>query len=426
VSLLLWAASFAQAANPVTFQVDMTSQPGATDVYVAGSFNGWNNSLNPLMNNGSGVYTGTVDIADSPGTVEQCKFLYNPGGVWESDPNRQFLLAGGAQTLPLTAWNEKYPAPTNNVTFRVNMGPQVTLGLYTPGDPITVAGDFTGWGDGAPLTNNPALTGNASNIYSGVVPVTGFAGGTPVYKFRANFGWENPSSTAGGNRTFVLAGGDQTLPLVLYNDDELSDLLPVDTMVTFNVNMTNAVSTDSITFDASVNHVYLNGDFLGWRTWDAGSLAAYEMTNNPVGSLIYSLTVPFLKGSRLLLTYKYSIDGPDNEAAFNQNHIRYPRKITNYNMPLDKFGNQYQEPSFGQLSIGAASAGQTRVSWLGRPGVHLQITPSLGSAPVWQDRFETDGTNWTTGITSTNGFISFTNYPTSGSRTFFRLIKPTS
>src|SRR3954470_3996032 len=135
--MLLAVAIAARGANPVTFSIDMTAQPTATDVFVRGSFNGWGTSQ--LANNGSGTYTGTVDIADSPGTVEQCKFFYQPGDNWEGDPNRSFLLTGGAQTLPLTTWNAKYPAPTNNVTIQVDMGVQILFGFYTPGDSMTVA-----------------------------------------------------------------------------------------------------------------------------------------------------------------------------------------------------------------------------------------------------------------------------------------------
>src|SRR5689334_8354861 len=93
----LGVALAAQGQNPVTFQVDMTSQPGATDVFIRGGFNGWG-TPNQLTNNGSGVYTGTVDIAASPGSVQACKFFYQPGDNWESISDRQFIIAGGAQT----------------------------------------------------------------------------------------------------------------------------------------------------------------------------------------------------------------------------------------------------------------------------------------------------------------------------------------
>ena len=50
-------------------------------------------------------------------------------------------------------------------------------------------------------------------------------------------------------------------------------------------------------------------------------------------------------GSSPNMVYKYSIDGPDDEAAFNQNHVRYIRSTATgaYSFPVDTFGNQYNE-----------------------------------------------------------------------------------
>ena len=83
--LAICAAGHSFAQNPVFFQVDMTSQPSATNVYVRGGFNGWGTG-NPLANNGSGVYTGTVDIAASPGSVQACKFFINPATTGRASP----------------------------------------------------------------------------------------------------------------------------------------------------------------------------------------------------------------------------------------------------------------------------------------------------------------------------------------------------
>lgn len=92
-------------------------------------------------------------------------------------------------------------------------------------------------------------------------------------------------------------------------------------------------------------------------------------------------------------------------------------------MPLDKFGTQYGEPAFGQLSVGPAASGCVPVSWLGLPGVHLQVSGDVAAA-TWQDLLNTDGAGWTSGFMSPDGFVSVTNYPTSGSKTFIRLVKP--
>jgi hypothetical protein len=68
------------------------------------------------------------------------------------------------------------------------------------------------------------------------------------------------------------------------------------------------------------------------------------------------------------------------------------------------------EISFGNFKAGPAVAGHVPLSWLGRPGVHLQSRTSL-STGSWVDVPGTDG-------------LSATNYPISGATQFFRLIKP--
>jgi hypothetical protein len=446
-----------RAQNPVTFQVDMTKliqnnnfTNGVDTVAVAGSFNGWVVSPSPadsyLTNDpsatgdASNLYTGTIDIGDAPGTVEQYKFVfYTPDVQWESPDstcgnNRTFTLAGGAQTLPVVYWNDQpLVLPTNEVTFSVDLTAQIQiLGSFRPGiDHVFTPGGFNNWSTTSfELTNNPALSGNASNIYSGTYPVGAVPGSCQAYKYYIDYNanWESPASTGGNNRTFVAVDGPQALPTVYFNDSSPGDFLPVDTEVTFNVSMTNAVGNDGTVFTPGVDQVYLNGDFLGWWAWGAFPPAQYMMTNNPVGSLNYSLTILRTNNTTLPLTYKYSIDGSDNEQGFGVNHFRYIRQTPSYNMPLDDFGTNYTPvvepyPGFGDLTAGPASGGNVPISWLGRPGVYLQSKDTLDSG-LWTDLTDTDGTNWTSGYLSPNGFVSVTNYPAGGSSTYFRLVKP--
>ena len=265
---------------------------------------------------------------------------------------------------------------------------------------------------------NPAASN--SNIYSGVWVFSDAPGTAEQYKFCIPpSDWEAPTSTGGGNRSFnlVATNGALVLPVVFFSDLNVDDLLPVDTLVTFSVSMTNAVGTDSQVFNPTTDGVYLNGDFMGqlsggsagWLTWTEGNLTPYELTNiSP--SLIYSITLGIPKGNSLALTYKYSINGVDNEAPSGSNHVRYIRTLGQYVLPLDQFGNQYAEPSFGNLKASPSTPGHVLVSWLGRPGVHLQTLSSLSSA-VWQDHTETDG-------------LMSTNWPAASGSLFFRLIKP--
>jgi len=74
------------------------------------------------------------------------------------------------------------------------------------------------------------------------------------------------------------------------------------------------------------------------------------------------------------------------------------------------------------LTAASALPGNVSVTWVGRPGIELQVNTNL-SGSSWQTMTATDGTNWISGYSSTNGFTSQTNWPASSGQRFFRLIK---
>lgn len=465
-ALVLPTAFFDDEGTPVagytmSFQVDMTQQrnvgaftPGTSTVEVQGNFEGWStgdtltNDPTIMRTNGnlitSNVYVGTFALnAASPGQVDNFKYVIQPGAHYEQPASvnqdgtgNRFVAFVNNITNPIVFFSDAPPAPvvTNVATFSVDMSALVG-GIFQPSDPVDVRGGFNNWSGGVNVCTNDPNAAN-TNIYSSVVPITDGVGATEQYKFTytgANgLQWENPAPpTIGGNRFFLQPKLPATnLPVVFFSDVLPNEVVPVDTEVTFSVNMTGASEYPSHTaFDPATGQVFVNGVF-GFLGWDTISLAAYQLTNNPVGSSNYSLTLLVPKGSPLSLTYKYGIyDGSnpsalDNEAAVGLNHFRYIRQTTNYAMPTDTFGNQFGEPiAFGSLSAGKPVAGKVPISWLGEPGVHLQSTTSL-SPSSWVDLFETDGTNWVNGFISNNGFVSVTNYPTGGAKTFFRLIRP--
>ena len=165
-----------------------------------------------------------------------------------------------------------------------------------------------------------------------------------------------------------------------------------------------------------------------------------------VGSTtVYTNTIILPAGTPVGLSYQYGMDiggangGPaEDEAASGSVHYRAVRstQFNPYVMPTDTFSSQpYVEPFFstgniggngslsgGNLNVGTPVAGNVQVSWLGRPGARLQMGTNLVGG-AWQSMPATDGTNWTIGYSSTNGFVSTTNWPAS-SKAFFRLIKP--
>jgi hypothetical protein len=305
------------------------------------------------------------------------------------------------------------------------MSPQVISGGFTNGvSQVTISGSIKGWGSGTPLTNNPALSGNASNIYSATVPLpvdtTSTVGNWSRYKFRADGGWESAAIYGVGrneDRRFFIVGGDQVLPLVTYNDGTLCDVLLQVTTVTFVVHLPNGtLDNNGIPFDKVNDKVYMTGDFLGWPAFN-NSLP--EMTNNPVGSDFYEQTLPIAAGTARRLQFKFGIDGPnhgymDNENAVYFDHVKYVRNNASpYTLPAVEFGNNFLaalvEPAFGDLKTGTPSGGDVPITWLGCPCCTLQTRSSL-SPGAWTDLPATDST-------------SSTNWPITGDQRYFRLQK---
>ena len=240
----------------------------------------------------------------------------------------------------------------------------------------------------------------------------------------------NGANGGNNNRLYMVPNVTSTNVFAVFNDASLDDYLLQPTPVLFSVDMNGAVGTDSHVFDPSVDKIYINGQFANWYGWEGGinpppnAPPGYEMVEQGL-TTIYTNTIMIPAGTPPAFSYKYGMDpaafnnGPlDDEAGFAQNHFRVVRTTANgpYTMPTDKFGYQYGEPYFSgtstggaDLKVGAASGGSVPVTWLGRPGAHLQVGTSL-SGGGWQDIAATDGTNWTLGYSSTNGFVSQTNW----------------
>jgi len=443
----------APVVSSVTFQVDMSQQiqlgtftNGTGTVEARGSFEGWTGALVPLTNDPSivvvnkfglstsNVYTGTFLITNSPNGKEEFKYVMNGGSYegpantdsdYDNSNNRYFINV--AQTLPIVNFSDAPYAPLSQVSFSVDMSAQAYYGNWTPSDGVFCAGVNGDWNNDAvnTMTNNPSASN--TNIYYATFTVG--EGSSIYYKFTYNGTggtvYESPTSTGGNNRVFTVpTQSSVTVPTVLFDDLSINDLLVSNTLVTFSVDMSHAVQYGTSTaFNPSTDNVFVNGAWLGWLGWDPISLAAYQLTNNPVGSSIYTLQVMFPKGSSLPITYKYGINGTDNEAAANQNHERVIRSIATgaYSLATDTFGTQYDEPAFGQLAVQKSAGGNVQLSWLGAPNVEVQTSSSVTSGP-WVSLPQTSGVLWSAGVSSVNGLVSVTNMPASGS-SYFRLIK---
>ncbi len=337
-------------------------------------------------------------------------------------------LTSGAQTATNTV--------TNTVTFIVDMSVQAAVGNFSVanGDAVEIRGDFAGWFAGIIMTNNPA-DANTDDFYTTIT----FIGneGSVIYFRYAIVAPDQPEPLYEflpflpvGYRTLTLVSpsGNYTNGPVYFSNQGPSNFVTVtNCLVTFTVDMTPA--TNSGAFDGAVDQVFLNGIDNGivgnWWIWgDPIGSAPYVMTEVG-GSALYTITVPVNQWQPLDLTYKYSIDGQNNEAGFGDNHSRYIRRLPDYAMPTDVFGSQgtttSTEPSFGPNIMINYSNNQVWLSWLGRPGVGLQSATSLTPPIVWQPMPLTDGTNLLVGQGTG---IATTNYSVGTSNLFWELIGP--
>jgi hypothetical protein len=187
----------AQVRN-VTFAVNMGVQrelgnfnPASDKVYLVGDAVGdWATGVEMLREGSTDVFKITQQIEGALGTALNYKFKSGNGAVgnegYEGDVNPDPALGKDARVLTLGATDSPQVEGTvffNNVsqvrslTFKVDMGVQVTKNEFAHGDTLEVRfGDFNAGGKS--LTREGSTT-----VYSGTFPVTGDAAGSFEYKF---------------------------------------------------------------------------------------------------------------------------------------------------------------------------------------------------------------------------------------------------
>ena len=490
----------------VKFQVDMSEEiqlgnfvKGVNQLDVRGSFNGWANVGDYLINdptilttNGgvamSNVYVGTFAIttgAQVPGVPATNAFMewkavedVGPGNAnssWETpgpananDAGNRFWNDDTNKVLPIVTFSDLTVTPPAYVTLNVDMSGIIKYDTNYVPNSVSVWGTFNNWATGITMTSNPSPNNNIFSSSPITMPenipaiiqvrYTNSLVGGWVYDYVNDSVYNNNA-----RRTITLpvtaTALDTNVPAFYFLDLAPDDYLPKNTPVLFSVNMNGAVDTNGYTFNPSSDSVYINGMFANgggtpypqaWYPWSGGinpvsAPPGYQMIREG-STTIYTNTIVIPAGTPVALSYQYGMDpgsfngGPlEDEAATGANHFRVVRStaLNLYVMPADTFTNQpYQEPLFapgniyesmgtlagGNLTLGVQAGGAMPVSWLGRPGAHLQSAANIKGP--WTDVWATDGTNWTGGLNTTNGLLSVTNWPTAGGPAFFRLVKP--
>ena len=251
---------------PVVFRVNMSQQSiSPQGVFLAGTFNGFSSTSNPMDLIGNGIYVDTVMI--DTGSVFQYKFVNGSGSsaVYEDVPAACGTIGGGGilnreestgstpLVLPVYCFGEcsNCLVPTFvPVVFRVNMG-AVTVspnGVY-------LSGSFNNWSPSA----NP-MTSVGNGIYVDTLMLD--TAQTVFFKYLNDstfFGQEAvpsacgvPDGFASYNRILDVPNTPATLAIVCFGSCT-NCVLPVFVDVTFRVNMSQET--------VSPNGVYLSGTF---------------------------------------------------------------------------------------------------------------------------------------------------------------------
>ena len=370
--------------------------PGNDLLMVRGPFNSWVGTDLTFVAGSNFIYEAEIDIFETDGAQTDYKFFIasvTSGDIWEGNVgtgengNRRFNYQAGGQILETVFFDdlETNPGGGVKVTFQVNMAPLLQDGLFLPEfDWLEVRGAFNSWAAGFEL--EPISEG--SPIYAGSTTIKSIAPGDSVeYKYVYNGGqWEN-----GSNRKFILAEQAlQVLPIRYFSDIGPDSSLTEDTKIVISVNMNNALALNGTPFNLETDRVYINGEFseFTWWEWsfppdgfelfDDGTAESGDAVE---GDGIYSIKFQTLAGQPKRVEYKFSINGEDSEADFQNNHIRYIRETVNYPLPGDQFGNMVREPEvlssdLGVITIDGPVDGMVTLSWENTDAV-LQHSESL-------------------------------------------------
>lgn len=294
---------------PVTqeyvFSVDMSGlmaagsfNPATMGVEVSSSFQYYEIERRPLVRQGSsGIYSGTFAFMQTPGT----EVYYNFYGTGENGlgreqwNNRRFTFnasSNGPVVLP-TVYFSGVALPVN-VTFSVDMGPQIELGrLNTNTMSVEVRGDFNGWAGGSALTRQ-----GTSHVYSATFPLPAKQGvNTSGYFLFHVVGAGGPGTETISARYYSVAwdAPPTDLPTVYFNNQPPPTWVPV----TLSVNVSRQVQLG--TFNPNTMSVEVRGDH---NFWAGGATLTREGTNCVY---VYAGTVsmPVVPGTTNEIRYRF-------------------------------------------------------------------------------------------------------------------------
>ncbi|MFN2372569.1 MAG: T9SS type A sorting domain-containing protein [Cyclonatronaceae bacterium] len=352
----------------VTFRVNTATVPdtlrGSDDVFMRGAFRpgadgdwqegtyfgqeiSWGTTL-PMTSVGGDYWERELVM----GKGDQIQWKYfpkfadgtdtdSPDDGWEADPTRTFTVpvdAEGPIVLDLDYWNRGIPfvAEQDSLTmfFRVNVGNDVALGRFDPGNAAhrvgvrgvpEVFGNPADWGSTAfYLDAEPVRPGSANYFYSGALRLPKAAlpevTGEFPYKFvveGTSVQWDDNAGFPDGNRFAPLSAADSTLRWVFFQNSAPP---------------TGEIVSASLQFAVKVGVLeglgYFNrglGDDVtipgGFNGWDTGTAASY---NSALDVWTAAFDINEVVGSNV--AYKYYVRW--DESRFDSESPNYIPRLT--------------------------------------------------------------------------------------------------
>lgn len=269
---LFFSAAFSMHAVSLTLRVNMANETiSPQGVFVAGSFQGWNSTSSPMIEETPGIYAFTIDVVE--GTYA---FKFINGSTWENftgtclvndgsgNFNRSVTVASEAIDQGPVCFNSCSdcdpiinPTETNMITFIVNMSNQVVSAQG-----VHIAGNFQGW---SPSSTEMESIGNG--LYSITLELDEWA--NLSYKFINGNDWPQqevvpsscglPDGFGGYNRITETGTYDITIGPICFGECADCEVIVEPTFVTmlFQVDMSNET--------VSPQGVHVAGNFQGWN-----------------------------------------------------------------------------------------------------------------------------------------------------------------
>ncbi len=419
MSILGAAVMYAQ--TPVTFTVDIAGAgltPDANGVHIAGNFadpnydgsvvnpsyTNWSPSAMPMIDNGNGTFSITLDLLP-----EHYEFKFVNGNDWpfaEDAPNicqvelngndNRFIEVGTEPATYAVCYSACALCGTNAVLLRVDMsmvdadGDGITGEAGEDFDPanLHVAGNFAD-----PNYDNIIENAAYANWDPGFISLNDMGNGvygvllqlspaTYDYKFVNGNSWgfeegANGTCFVGGNRQ-VVVDQPNTLTDAFCFGTCTSCVMP--TTVTFRVNMSNET--------VSPNGVHIAGSLQGW---DPG---AADWTMAPVGNNIYELVKEVQAG-----TYQFKFINGNNWSGVDNDNESVPAEcnvggnrsleVTGTAMTVEYCYNQCTaecvvDPDAADMTFRVNMANQIALAAFNTASDTLWMI-SGATVPAWQD-----------------------------------------